>query len=367
MRDEAFKKDYGEDDIIRRFLAGASQSGHERNHLFYNRGGKDFVELSGVSGLDHPADGRAMAILDYDRDGMLDFAVANANRPLFLLYRNRIADRGDNKGEMIAIRLVGGNHSAQPAKGWSARDAIGAQVTLEVGGEQILRELRAGEGFASQNSSTLLVGIGEHEQVDRMAIRWPSGRTNEVTGVAAGRLVTVYENPESSPTGEPVLMESYRRGKGTASARPRVATGSSLEILDESAKAPPGELRMYFTMATWCHNCRGKIPTLQRLREIFPEDQLFMAGVPIDPEDSAEKLAAYKKEYSPPYQILTGLAPERIERVKQHVIDTLQVDALPATIVTDKSGRVLHTMFGVPSVSELKNWLARASPPSPPR
>ncbi len=357
MRDEAFKKDYGDDGLIQRFLAGASQSGHERDHLFYNRRGKDFVELSGVSGLDHPADGRAMAILDYDRDGLPDFAVANANRPLFLLYRNRIADRGAERNEFVALRLVGGNHSARPAPGWSNRDAIGAQVTLELAGETILRELRAGEGFGAQNSSTLLVGIGKHDRVDRLKVRWPSGRTTEVADVAAGSLVTVHEDPEASPSGDPAVMERYRRPRAP-SPPPRVTETPRLDILDDPAATPPGELRMYFTMATWCLLCRGEIPTLKRLRETFSEESLYMAGVPVDPEDSPEKLAAYERELSPPYEMLATLPRERVERVQRHVIEALNVDALPATIVTDREGRVIHTMFGVPSVSDIRSWLA---------
>ncbi len=363
MRDEAFKKDYGDDGLIQRFLAGASQSGNERNHLFYNRGGTDFVELSGVSGLDHPADGRAMAILDYDRDGLNDFAVANANRPLFLLYRNRIGDRAAERNRMVALRLVGGNHSARPAPDWSNRDAFGAQVTLELAGETILRELRAGEGFAAQNSSTLLVGLGNRDRVDRLTVRWPSGRTTEVADVPAGRLVTVHENPESSPSGTPAVIESYRRPGIAASAPPRAYEAPRLEVLDERAGSPPGELRMYFTMATWCLICRGEIPTLRRLRETFSEEMLYMAGVPVDPEDSPEKLAAYERELSPPYEMLAGLPRERVERVQQHVIEALNVDALPATIVTDREGRVIHTMFGVPSISDIRSWLAGARPP----
>ena len=89
-----------------RLKSGASLSGHERNHVFLNQNGDDYVEVSGVSGLDHPGDSRAFAVLDYDRDGWQDIAVVNANAPMFQLYRNQMGERGD-PGEVVAVRFEG--------------------------------------------------------------------------------------------------------------------------------------------------------------------------------------------------------------------------------------------------------------------
>ena len=109
--------------------AGASLSGNERNRLFVNTNGRRFDDLSGISGADSAADGRAFAILDYDRDGWSDLALVNANAPLFQLFRNRIGERAS--GRMLAIELVGGNDRAQPSERWSARDGYGAEVTVD--------------------------------------------------------------------------------------------------------------------------------------------------------------------------------------------------------------------------------------------
>ena len=53
---------------LRAMIQGASWSGKERNHLFLNRSGEQFEDLSALSGLDHIADGRVFAVLDLDRD-----------------------------------------------------------------------------------------------------------------------------------------------------------------------------------------------------------------------------------------------------------------------------------------------------------
>ena len=63
-------------------------SGSERNHLFLSSHGKSFLDVSGISGVDSPSDGRVSVWLDMDRDGRQDLAVVNSNRPLFQLYRN---------------------------------------------------------------------------------------------------------------------------------------------------------------------------------------------------------------------------------------------------------------------------------------
>ncbi|MDE2810606.1 MAG: ASPIC/UnbV domain-containing protein, partial [Gemmatimonadota bacterium] len=72
------------------------------------------------------------------------------------------------------------------------------------------REHRAGEGFSAQNSATLIVGLGAYQRVDAVHVRWPSGRVQQVAEVAAGMLVTVYENPRNSPTGVAFVVVPYR-------------------------------------------------------------------------------------------------------------------------------------------------------------
>ena len=60
---------------LHRTDSGVSQSGYEHNNVFLSRGDQ-FRDVSGVSGFDHVADGRALSRFDYDRDGWLDLALA---------------------------------------------------------------------------------------------------------------------------------------------------------------------------------------------------------------------------------------------------------------------------------------------------
>ncbi len=201
-------------DMTNRSLGnGASFSGNERDSVYLNKGGKDFVNISGITGLDDPGDGRSMAILDYDRDGWPDIVVVNATAPAMQLYRNQMGDgasAGVRKNKMLAVRFVGGNHSGSPSKEWSNRDGYGALLTAEMDGMTIVREHRAGEGMGAQNSAAMLIGIGEQSSVKALSVRWPSGKIQSIGEMPANTLLTVYENPAHSPTGSAVLVKPYK-------------------------------------------------------------------------------------------------------------------------------------------------------------
>jgi len=199
--------------LDRKIKGGASFSGNERDSVYLSKGGKDFVSISGITGLDDPGDGRSFAILDYDRDGWPDLVVASVTAPTLQIYRNQMGDKssaGVQKNQVVAVRFVGGNQSAAPSTEWSNRDGYGALLTADLDGETLVREHRAGEGLGAQNSATMLVGIGQRDGVKSLKVRFPSGKTREIGKVAANTLLTVYENPAHSPTGAAFTTKPYR-------------------------------------------------------------------------------------------------------------------------------------------------------------
>jgi len=192
---------------------GASQSGHERNHVFYNIKGKRFIDISGVSGLDDPADGRAVAVLDFNRDGWNDLAVVNANEPLLQLFENQIPKIAPNRARRtgyIVLRFVGANNTSSAAPGKTPRDGYGAQARITIGDRVLLREYRCGEGFAAQNSNTMVVGLGSARSVDKLEITWPSGEIRTRTHIRSGTRITVYEDKKQSPSKSPFHVRAYR-------------------------------------------------------------------------------------------------------------------------------------------------------------
>lgn len=341
---------------------GASLSGGERDHLFLSDHGVQFADIAGVAGLDDPADGRAAGILDYDRDGWLDLAVVNSNAPMLELFHNQIgthpAAAGSARGRSIALRFVGGNHTAEATRSWSARDGIGAKVTIDLGGLAILREQRAGEGFAAQNSATMLIGIGARDTAPKVTVRWPAGGTQTAAEVRAGTLLTVYENPAQSPTGEAFVREEYVKSTPSREAAARGPAPGRRLALPVTGAEPAPALRLLTTMATWCTTCIGEMPQFRRLRAAFAPRDLGLLGVPVDPKDSRAELQAWTAAHRPTYRLLTGMAPAQVASVKSLVLDELKLEAVPASIVTDGKGNVLLVQWGPPSISKLRALLA---------
>ncbi len=342
------------------FETGVSLSGYERNHLFASHEG-EFLDVSGVSGLDHPADARAFAWLDFDRDGWLDFAVVNANAPMLQLFRNRVGDDARNAAGVIALRFVGGNDSAEARPEWSNRDGYGVRVEAELSGRTLHRTHRAGEGFAAQNSDTLLIGLGP-EQSARVKLRWPSGRVQDLGTIEAGALVTAHENPQAGPAKTGAAVQPYRRSaptpeRTTGPGRAADLAGSARLDLGADDGAPNARLRVYTTMATWCETCRGELPRIAALRESFSRNDVALHAVPVDPDDSREKLQRYLARHRPAYEMLIDLDAAEIGRVEEVLRRELRREPLPASIVTDSVGRVLSVEVGVPSLSALRRLL----------
>jgi thiol-disulfide isomerase/thioredoxin len=333
-------------------------SGNERNHLFLNQRGRRFEDVSPVSGLDSKADSRGFAIFDYDRDGFSDVAFVNTNAPFFELHRNEIGHQG-GRGGALALRFAGGNRSAAPSTAFSARDGYGAVVSVRAGGLELVREHRAGEGFAAQNSAALLVGIGGSSRAELVRVRWPSGRVQERRDVPAGSLLRVFEDPAESPDGSGFALEPYVKSPADPPAARAARAGDG----DRLALAPEGtaRLRLYTTTATWCPSCKKSLARLSLLRAAFAADELDLYGVPVDPEDTPEKLRAYREQYRPAYEQLVELTPAEVGAVRERVRAALGDDqVLPASIVTDSGGRVLATLAGVPTVSQLRRLAAAA-------
>lgn len=341
-------------------LLPGSFSGHERNHLFLNREGKQFSDLGSISGLDHEGDSRSFASLDYDRDGWIDQIVVNANAPLIKLYRNQAGYRNDrNPGGMIAVRLVGGNQNAAPSSQWSNRDGIGARVTLKAGELQLMREQRAGEGFAAQNSATMLIGVGTASQIENLTIQWPAGGKQTESNIPVGSLVTVYEDPATAPNGAPFEIEPYQRNArpGTPAQHQLTShrfTGKQLNI---HPAGRPAALRLFTTMATWCPACKFWQTQARAISNEFSDKEVQLYGIPVDPEDNGEKLDDYVTEYQPAYEILRDLSSTQLETITAITDAKFGRDALPATVVTNTDGIVLLVTAGLPPRSDLRRLL----------
>ena len=336
-----------------------SFSGHERNHLFHNKGGKSFVDISGLSGLDSPLDGRSFAVLDFDRDGRQDIALANINAPVVKLYQNKTAMSGDDlisSGNMIAVKVIGGNATAQPSKQFSNRDGVGAKVQVDTGSQTLYRELRFGEGLAAQNSRNMFFGLGKQNAVDSITVNWPSGKSSKIENVLAGELITVFEDIDQSEDGSGFVRSQYVIDGVANYDQP---SNNRRKILFSPIDKPTGKFALYVSMATWCPSCRKHLPQIKRIRDYFSDEQLDLIGVPIDANESDELVMEYVKKYQPAYELNMKQwdLPKR-KKFSQIASDKFTTDLMPATIITDQEGVVLDVYRGVPTISEIAKLLS---------
>ena len=334
-----------------------SLNGNERNRYFANRAGRSFTDISALSGLDNPADSRGFAILDYDRDGWQDIALVNANQPLFNLYRNEMGTAGLSGG-VIAIRFVGGNRAASPSKGFGCRDGYGARVVVDLGNEKITREHRCGDGWSTQNSPTMMVGIGTHTNVVSLSVKWPSGRTTTTRGIPEGTLLTVYENPEDSPTNDPVERNTYRIKASERRMAPIKREVFPIATADSSAK-PGARLRVYTTFSTSNQPYKENLPRLRHIRTELGPEEVDIIAVPIDDADDIQKLTVYNREYRPSTRLIGIATSQRAGAAAAFTKVFGAEPPVPSSVITDGSGHILSSQPGVPGVSVLRKMLRR--------
>jgi ASPIC and UnbV/FG-GAP-like repeat len=166
-----------------RSFAGRSWHGWERNRHLRNNGDGTFQEIGRAAGSDLVTNSRGVAVADFWNRGVLDIAVA-ASDDRHALLRNQLGVRR----HWLQVELRGTR---------SNRDAIGARVVAVAGGKAQLREVAAGDGYASQSALRLHFGLGDEAEVELLAVTWPaSGIEQRFRGVAADRIVEITEGSD---------------------------------------------------------------------------------------------------------------------------------------------------------------------------
>jgi hypothetical protein len=169
-------------------MGDRSLGGYQQKRVWINDGGGRFVDVAQMVGVTDRHDGRAVALADLGRRGVLDAIVANQRGPL-LLYRNEVAPGR----HWIGFALEGGCGADAAAARCSNRSAIGAQAVVFWNGQKQVQEVSGGSGFCAQNDRQLHFGLGGAAAVEKVVIRWPSGRTTEMSNPATDRVHKVKE------------------------------------------------------------------------------------------------------------------------------------------------------------------------------
>jgi tetratricopeptide (TPR) repeat protein len=106
--------------------------------------------------------GRALARIDWNRDGRPDLVATHLDTPVALLQ-----NESEPAGHFLKVRLSGVT---------TERDAIGTTVRVQLrDGRTYMKQLTAGDGYQASNERVLTFGLGEAAQIDKLEVRWPSG------------------------------------------------------------------------------------------------------------------------------------------------------------------------------------------------
>jgi hypothetical protein len=168
------------------------ESFKQKRLLYWNRGDKQFFDLSSQAGpgIADVHASRGLAVGDLDNDGNEEIVIVNMGEAPTLL-----KNTGPPLGHSLLIRALTATN----------RDAIGARVTLSAGGQAQMDEVRSGGSYMSQNDFRLHFGIGKANSAD-VSVRWPDGKVDHFSALAAGQVVTIQQGKgivRKQPYGRP--------------------------------------------------------------------------------------------------------------------------------------------------------------------
>ena len=134
--------------------------------------------------------GRALVVLDVNRDGRLDAAITHLDDPAALL-----VNQTPDAGRSIHLELKATR---------SPRDAIGARVTATIGTRSFAAQLTTGDGYMASNERNIHLGCGPADTVSDVTVIWPSGDVEQFGTLASGRDYLIVEG-----SGEALTMREY--------------------------------------------------------------------------------------------------------------------------------------------------------------
>ncbi len=153
-----------------------------RDMIFWNGGSeRGFFDVSGIAGPHFTREyvGRGAAFADYDNDGNVDVFIVNHGGNAVLLN-----NRGESLNHWLQIVLEG---SVSNSRGIGARIRVTTERTVAI------QEVGAQSSYLSQNSAVAHFGLENATQVETVEVRWPSGRTSLLSGIAVDQQIIIQE------------------------------------------------------------------------------------------------------------------------------------------------------------------------------
>ncbi len=123
--------------------------------------------------------GRGACLGDYDNDGDLDIYIANLDSQGMFLRNNK-----GNQNNWIILNLVGQ---------LSNKDGIGARIKLIAGGKVQTTQKKSTTGYLSQNDPRIHFGLMKNDLIEKIEVKWPSGKLQILENIKVNQILTVKE------------------------------------------------------------------------------------------------------------------------------------------------------------------------------
>ncbi|MFZ0300506.1 MAG: FG-GAP-like repeat-containing protein [Candidatus Sulfotelmatobacter sp.] len=173
--------DYDNDGWVDLVAVGETKEGKGEVRLFRNLGVDGFKDVTADVGLDkiQLKEPRAIITGDYDGDGATDLLITQNHGPAVLL-RNE----GGNQNHWLRLSLRGLADN---------KSAIGTKVEVFAGGNRQKFEIAGSNGYLGQNSTDIVVGLGNAKEADIVRLLWPTGVLQDEINVAGDRQQNITE------------------------------------------------------------------------------------------------------------------------------------------------------------------------------
>jgi hypothetical protein len=153
------------------------------NELLLRRADGTFERAEKEAGILSPVRTRGAALVDLNRDGLLD--IVEVNR-----YENVAIRRNVGRGTARKPRTMGHWLAVEISQEGANPDAIGAWIEVSDGQQTTLREVVSGGGHASGALGPVHFGLGKHERAE-VRVTWPDGTVDEWRAVEADQLLRI--------------------------------------------------------------------------------------------------------------------------------------------------------------------------------
>jgi hypothetical protein len=139
--------------------------------LWRNHGNGRFTNVTARAGSYFQAlhVGRGLACGDLDGDGDLDLVIVHHHAHSVVLW-----NESHRQGNYLIVKLQGRGAN---------RDAIGTRLVASIGPRQMVRTVDGGGSYACSSDSRAHFGLGSAKRIDRLEVRWPSGRVEARSSV----------------------------------------------------------------------------------------------------------------------------------------------------------------------------------------